>query len=337
MDLNRLTRDADDLIRKVVSRYNQLYVPAGQISQVELDLLLDDMRKLYDTFKTIGQVNLDLKNSAHKQEVLVNTTVKAEPQRTSTATPLYDETPAAPPLSPTPPAEPEVIAEAEPEEEILAEQTAEPVEDTELVPAVEPVEETLFATAEEPEEETAFEPVAEVEEETEFTLTAEAEEEEANLFSESEPDTIAATVDVPAAEPEFTEPAEPFETFTRNAGPPPSPETMQGTLADRFATGNKSLSETIAPSQSAGGTGSRLMFQPIADLTTGIGFNDRFSFIRELFDNNTLRYDEAIGRINKAVNHDEAGWILQKYHTPDWDQKEESVVKMKEFLKRRFV
>jgi hypothetical protein len=337
MDLNRLTRDADDLIRKVVSRYNQLYVPAGQISQVELDLLLDDMRKLYDTFKTIGQVNLDLKNSAHKPEVLVNTTVKAEPQRTSTATPLYDETPAAPPLSPTPPAEPEVIAEAEPEEEILAEQTAEPVEDTEFVPAVEPVEETLFATAEEPEEETAFEPVAEVEEETEFTLTAETEDEEANLFSETEPDTITATVDVPAVEPEFADAAEPFETFTRNAGPPPSPETMQGMLADRFATGNKSLSETIAPSQSTGGTGSRLMFQPIADLTTGIGFNDRFSFIRELFDNNTLRYDEAISRINKAVNHDEAGWILQKYHTPDWDQKEESVVKMKEFLKRRFV
>ena len=141
----------------------------------------------------------------------------------------------------------------------------------------------------------------------------------------------------PEVELEIAEPAEPFETFTRNAGPPPSPETMQGTLADRFATGNKSLSETIAPSQAAGGTGSRLMFQPIADLTTGIGFNDRFSFIRELFDNNTLRYDEAIGRINKAVNHDEAGWILQKYHTPDWDQKEESVVKMKEFLKRRFV
>ena len=71
MDMNHLTRDADTLIRKVVSRYNQLYVPTGHLSQVELDLMLDDLRKLYDTFKTIGQLNLTLQQSQHKSEVSV--------------------------------------------------------------------------------------------------------------------------------------------------------------------------------------------------------------------------------------------------------------------------
>jgi hypothetical protein len=58
MEMNRLTREADELIRKVVARYNTLYSASGSISQVELDLLLDDLRQMYDKFKTISQINV---------------------------------------------------------------------------------------------------------------------------------------------------------------------------------------------------------------------------------------------------------------------------------------
>lgn len=58
MEMNRLTREADELIRKVVARYNTLYSASGSISQIELDLLLDDLRQMYDKFKTISQINI---------------------------------------------------------------------------------------------------------------------------------------------------------------------------------------------------------------------------------------------------------------------------------------
>lgn len=55
--MNRLTREADELIRKVVARYNTLYSASGSISQIELDLLLDDLRQMYDKFKTISLIS----------------------------------------------------------------------------------------------------------------------------------------------------------------------------------------------------------------------------------------------------------------------------------------
>lgn len=65
MEMKRLTREADELIRKVVARYNSLYAPNGNISQLELDLLLDDLKLMYEKFKTIGLLNLQKQQEEH--------------------------------------------------------------------------------------------------------------------------------------------------------------------------------------------------------------------------------------------------------------------------------
>lgn len=294
MDLNRLTRDADDLIRKVVSRYNQLYVPSGTISQLELDLMLDDLRKLYDTFKTIGQINLTLKEAGNKPEVSVNTalpktTQPVDSQPAASTTPTYSGKQF---VAPEPTMEtPQPPAEAEP------------------------------FVAEEPEYKSEPEP--------ETFLQKETKEE---LITEPEPEAIFEKLEDSVSEiPEVVNPVQESVLNNNSANSEPAPSM----LADKFNTGSKSLSETIASSQA--GIGSRLLFQPIADLNTGIGLNDKFSFISDLFGNDTTRYDEAIARINKAVNLDEANWILQKYHSPDWEQKQESLARLGDFVKRRFI
>ena len=291
MDLNRLTRDADDLIRKVVSRYNQLYVPAGTISQLELDLMLDDLRKLYDTFKNIGQLNLNFQNSSVRPEVQVNTAVPTSPGYAIPASTDISENPANSP-QPTQQApvqqhqEPELIAEAKPEPQF--------------------------------------------EKETEINLPVETVE-EAITQSEYDPEPISENE--AQASPEITKPVEESSQNSR----PVTPEPAAGMLADKFNSGNKSLSETMAASQAQGIMGARILFQPISDLNTGIGLNDKFSFISDLFANSSAQYDEAISRINKAVNLDEANWILQKYHSSEWDHKHESLARLKDFVKRRFI
>ena len=299
MDLNRLTRDADDLIRKVVSRYNQLYVPTGNVSQLELDLMLDDLRKLYDTFKHIGHINLSFQDTINKTEVKVNTTVLSDSQPAASATSAYRENQFVSPepaiATPQPQQETVIITETEPENRAEPEKISEPEPEIEL-PG-------------ETEEELIQEPRTEPEPEQNIQVEAATE---------------LPDVEIPVQE----------KAVYRA---PVIPDQMPETLADRFNTGSKSLSETMGKSQGHSGIGSRLLFQPIADLNTGIGLNDKFSFISDLFGNSAVKYDEAIHRINKAVNLDEANWILQKYHSSDWEHKPESIARLKDFVKRRFI
>jgi hypothetical protein len=282
MDLNHLTRDADNLIRKVVSRYNQLYVPTGTISQVELDLMLDDLRKLYDTFKNIGQLNLSLQNSPVQPEVKVQSAVSTGPQPVAAAKPVFEEPLAKP---------------------------SEPVQKQ-----VEPQPETSLLSSGEPE----TKPEYKSDPESDISLPVETEE-DFSIEQEAEP--IPEKEVQPASAPAVIE-----NSFTQKTETIATANPEPATLADKFNTGNKSLSETLALAQAQG-----------ADLVTGIGLNDKFSFISDLFGNNTTKYDEAIARINKAVNLDEANWILQKYHLPDWDQKAEVLQRLKDFVKRRFI
>lgn len=306
MDINRLTRDADDLIRKVVSRYNQIYIPAGSISQVELDLMLDDLRKLYDTFKTIGQVNLTLQHQLKKQEVTIMAQSPAEVQQNQAASsvsnfvpPQTDELVAAT-LQPEPDPGPELQTVTDIEPELQPEMEIEPevisTPEPEIIPETIVHHETEIITRHEPEAHSAY----------------------------ARPITNAP------------EPAKPKEVKPAETPLVSKVETAQSMLADRFNSGSKSLSETIA-STPVHGVGARMQYQPISDLSTGIGLNDKFSFISELFGNNSTQYEEAILRINKAVNIDEANWILQKYQNDEWGHKHETLARMKEFVKRRFI
>lgn len=290
MNLNRLTHDADDLIRKVVSRYNQLYVPAGTISQLELDLMLDDLRKLYDTFKNIGQINLTLQNSSAKPEVKVNPPAPAGSHYVAPANQNFKE---------------DIDHSAQPAQAPITHE-----------------QKPIITSETHQNHKAQFSP----EPEPEIVLPEETEEEFVTESELSHPNQVPFVA-------EMTKPVEESEQINN----PVNTEPVTGMLADKFNTGNKSLSETIASSQAQEVMGSRLLFQPIADLNTGIGLNDKFSFISDLFGNSSLQYDEAIARINKAVNLDEANWILQKYHTSDWDQKQESLARLKDFVKRRFI
>ena len=293
MDLNRLTRDADDLIRKVVSRYNQLYVPTGNISQLELDLMLEDLRKLYDTFKNIGYINLTLQNTINKPEVKVSPLVSEQSQQVLPSAQAFSDKhahshePTPTPYHPQP--EPELIADAEPKTE--------------------------------PEYKSEPEAVAAFQDETN------------ELITEPEIETKPVYEKQVQPEPENRDTVEDKSENNNHV----DTESVPAMLADKFNSGNKSLSETMASTQALGVMGSRLQFQPISDLVTGIGLNDKFSFISDLFGNNVAQYDKAITRINKAVNLDEANWILQKYHSSDWDHKHETLARMKDFVKRRFI
>jgi hypothetical protein len=75
--------------------------------------------------------------------------------------------------------------------------------------------------------------------------------------------------------------------------------------------------------------------KPVADLLSAIGINDRFTFIRELFDNNSAAFEKAITVLNNAANFNDAyNFISQQF---DWDMNSQPVQMLLDIIRRKFI
>ena len=107
----------------------------------------------------------------------------------------------------------------------------------------------------------------------------------------------------------------------------PAPEKM--VVGETFNKG-RSLNDAIGETNA---TESKLNNGPIASLRAAIGLNDRFLFIREIFENNTDRYNTVIDNLDKLETIQQAVDYLKANLTL---QKNETSMKFVDLLKRRF-
>lgn len=112
----------------------------------------------------------------------------------------------------------------------------------------------------------------------------------------------------------------------------PKPENLnpeKAVIGETFQK-ERSLNDAMSEQKS---TESALNNGPISSLRAAIGLNDRFLFIREIFDNNTEKYNTVIENLDKletiqqAVEYLKANLSLQKNDTS---------MKFVDLLKRRF-
>lgn len=77
---------------------------------------------------------------------------------------------------------------------------------------------------------------------------------------------------------------------------------------------------------------------PIKDLRKGIGINDRFVFVRELFRGDDAAYERSIKTINNFNIFSEAEyWIARELkHKLGWDDRSETVQHFYQLVRRRF-
>lgn len=92
----------------------------------------------------------------------------------------------------------------------------------------------------------------------------------------------------------------------------------------------RSLNDVIGENKSSE---SKLANGPISSLRAAIGLNDRFLFIREIFDNNTEKYNKIIEQLDKLETIQEAVDYLKANLTL---QKNDTSLKFVDLLKRRF-
>jgi hypothetical protein len=115
----------------------------------------------------------------------------------------------------------------------------------------------------------------------------------------------------------------------------PKPDFMEPETHEKMVVGEKyhkepSLNDAMGEKKSMD---SKLTNGRITSLRAAIGLNDRFLFIREIFDNNSEKYNKVIEQLDKMEQISEAVEYLKANLSM---QKNEASMKFVDLLKRRF-
>ena len=121
-------------------------------------------------------------------------------------------------------------------------------------------------------------------------------------------------------------------TATASAAAPP-PAASPQTIADQFkgkTTLHESLHQTVAREEDT-----LAHAKPVTHLLSAIGINDRFTFIRELFNNDTHAFENTISILNDSASFNDAyNHMIQHF---DWDMDSEVVQQLLDIIRRKFI
>lgn len=105
-------------------------------------------------------------------------------------------------------------------------------------------------------------------------------------------------------------------------------------VADRYQNSRTFRHDDLAAKQPQNNLSTRMQSRPINDLAKAIGLNDKFLFIKELFEGDKEKYHEAIQIINEMPGFEEAeSYINERF---DWDEEQPEVKKFMDLVRRKF-
>ena len=125
-----------------------------------------------------------------------------------------------------------------------------------------------------------------------------------------------------------------FDTVTE--APTLSQYQSRVELHERIADKKESLNDRLKEERTE--VAHALKETPIKDLRKGVGINDRFVFVRELFRGDDAMYERSIKTINSFNIYSEAEyWIARELkHKLGWEDRNENVRHFYQLVRRRF-
>lgn len=105
------------------------------------------------------------------------------------------------------------------------------------------------------------------------------------------------------------------------------------TISEKFEKGGDFLNEKLAGEKS--NLSDNILSKPIESLAGSLGINDKFYFMRELFDGKADSFRQAVETLDKAANFNEAYNYLSNQFT--WDMDSESVQSLLNLVRRKFI
>ncbi len=106
-----------------------------------------------------------------------------------------------------------------------------------------------------------------------------------------------------------------------------------GTIGDSFSHLSSRFNEQLGNRKTDDDLSGMLKTKPITSLTEAIGINDRFLFLREIFDGNKDAYTQAITKLENASSITDARAVIMSY-TGDNDENE-AVKQLLDLVKRK--
>ena len=106
------------------------------------------------------------------------------------------------------------------------------------------------------------------------------------------------------------------------------------TLADKFQQHVPSINDVLAGLEKKADIASRYNKRPITNLRKAIKINDRMLFINELFNHDSVQYEQTIDMIEGASGIDEV--LTKIFSQYEWNQEDKTVIDFLELIYQRF-
>ena len=275
------------------------------LPKIEKDILLDKIRQLYLKAQAIEEVEIELEKPENYD---------IHPGIEEDVDLFFDtdhESYGAPEVAAEPQPEPEPVPAPKPEP-VVEKPVPEPV--LELKVEEEPVSEPVQAPA--PESQAPKMQPSQAAPKPEKVIEPEP------LNNEEEDDLLQFIPQKSAPKAESAQKAEPVSK--------PEPKPAQPTAP-------RSLNDLFNKQQEDRSLGSQFQHAKVGDLTKAISINDKFIFIKELFNNKGEEFSAAIQKLNQCPNMDAAFDCLEglkkQYY---WDSTSTSYLSLCDLLRRKF-
>ncbi|MEO8148872.1 MAG: hypothetical protein ABI723_14600 [Bacteroidia bacterium] len=302
MTKEHIKQDISHLLETITEQVELVYTHEHKMPQLELDIILSNVRKLYEQLLALNKINKNLSGFSVApipgepgiQNILAGNLTASTSEEVITAKAESKE------IKATPPPTENIISEPE-QREVVEEKI-------EIVAANKRAE---IPIAEEPEAKIIAPPKPVVKHEQKINIQEEvvvkaAIQEEIHI-AKKQSKTAASLFDAaPSLGEQFDDAKTLQQKFTNTKG-------------------EKSVADKIH-------------HQKIDDLKKAIGINEKFLFINELFEGSLASYNEHIEKINSSSEVNHARSIIDSLITKyNWDADQEIVKKFIDLVERRFL
>jgi hypothetical protein len=112
-----------------------------------------------------------------------------------------------------------------------------------------------------------------------------------------------------------------------------APEIVGEKFQDNKKYVNEALTDRSRKNQKD--ISSMMQNKPIQSIESAIGINDKFIFIKELFNGNAQQYKETLDLLNNTSDFNTAVQYIEQHFS--WDMESEAVMKLLDLLRRRYI
>jgi hypothetical protein len=148
-----------------------------------------------------------------------------------------------------------------------------------------------------------------------------------SLEPANEPDQFMAV-------PNKDEKSIPTQAKSSQISPKPFMTGKTEILAEKFPA-QSFLNEALSQYQSKSDLSKKMQTQPLQNIFSAINVNDKFLYVKELFNNDAMLYQSSVEKLNNFENFNEAIRFLDENFS--WDFNDPQVQKLLELVRRRYL